>query len=336
MIPTLKILQGDALEMLKTLPDESVQCCVTSPPYWGLRDYGVEGMIGLEATVKDWLAALCPVFDQVRRVLKKDGTLWLNQGDCYIGGGNGGGGSFAKDGTRLNVDKNVAGRTGSRGRSKGLKSKDLAGQPWRLAFALQEAGWYLRRDIIWHKPNPMPETVYDRPTTAHEYIFLLTKSAKYFYDFDAVKERTNGNAHARGDGVNAKIKAPDGWDTGEGAHGTIHRSNREKGAVREKQNKSFSSAVNELVEYRNLRSVWTIPIEGYSGAHFATFPTAIPRRCILAGTRAGDTVLDPFAGSGTTGKVALELGRSATLIELNPAYCALIRQRCETTVGMNL
>lgn len=196
--------------------------------------------------------------------------------------------------------------------------------------------WWLRRDIVWHKPNPMPETVYDRPTTAHEYVFLLTKSGRYFYNTAEAREAVTGNSHARGNGVNRKIKMPDGWDTGAGGHGSFHREGREKGQTRPRQNESFSAAVNDLVDDRNWRSVWTIPTEKFEGSHFATFPETLARRCIIAGTRAGDVVLDPFAGSGTTGAVAIDCGRKAVLIELNQDYCALIRQRCETTVGLPL
>ena len=327
----LTILQGNCLEKLRELPDASVQCCVTSPPYWGLRDYKSEGMIGLEPSLGEWLKKIIEVFGEVRRVLRDDGTLWCNMGDCYNSGASGAQGDTGQ----------MKNRTVTRHRIEGivravetLKRKDMVGQPWRLAFALQDAGWYLRRDIIWHKPNPMPETVYDRPTTSHEYIFLLSKSPKYFYNAREAREAVTGNTHARGHGVNQKIKMPDGWDTGEGAHGTIHRNGRQIGKTRPRQNTSFSSAVAGAVDDRNWRSVWTIPTEKYSGDHFATFPQALAQRCIIAGTKFNDIVLDPFAGSGTTGKVALELGRQAILCELNPEYVKLIRQRCETTVGL--
>lgn len=225
-----------------------------------------------------------------------------------------------------------------------------------LAFALRADGWYLRKDIIWAKSNPMPESCTDRPTTAHEYIFLLSKSRHYFYDAEAIKEPVTGNAHARGDGVNPKAayKTPDGWDTssGDGGHGSIHRAGREKGkspgansrvnvthtgsAPQSRQNESFSAAVRGLVDNRNKRSVWTVATSPYPEAHFATFPAELITPCILAGTRPGDIILDPFGGSGTTGMVALQFGRSATLIELNAEYVKLIHKRCAITPGLAL
>lgn len=329
----LQLITGDALATLKTLPADSVQCVVTSPPYWGLRDYGVAGQMGLEPTLEDWLAAQVAVFREVRRVLRPDGTCWVNMGDCYHSGRPGAQGDTGQMKDREITRHRV---TQHQRRIEGLKHKDLVGQPWRLAFALQADGWWLRRDIVWHKPNPMPETVYDRPSTAHEYVFLLTKSAKYFYNTDEAREPVTGNSHARGDGINRKIKMPDGWDTGAGGHGSFHRGGREKGKTRPKQNPSFSGAVNELVDDRNWRSVWTISTEPFHGSHFATFPETLAKRCIIAGSKAGDMVLDPFGGSGTTGAVAIGLGRRAILIELNPEYCALIRQRCTTTIGLPL
>jgi DNA modification methylase len=202
---------------------------------------------------------------------------------------------------------------------EGLKPKDLVGIPWRLAFALQDAGWYLRSDIIWSKPNPMPESVTDRPTKAHEYIFLLTKSAKYFYNADAIKEAATGNAHARGNGVNPKAKMP-------GANSRVHVTHT--GAKpQSRQNESFSAAVCGLVDERNARTVWTIGTQPYAEAHFATFPEELPRRCIMAGSREGDTVLDPFLGSGTTAAVAVRLGRQYIGIELNEDYAELAKKR---------
>lgn len=349
----LQVLQGHVLEVLGTLPDESVQCVVTSPPYWGLRDYGVPGQIGLEPTVEEFIEKLVAVFREVRRVLKSDGTAWVNMGDCYAGGGNGGGGSFAKEGihaARPGTGKIVPSRTGNRGAGGALKAKDLVGQPWMLAFALRDDGWYLRRDIIWHKPNPMPESCTDRPTTAHEYLFLLTKSPTYYYDAAAVKEPVTGGAHGRGRGVNPKCA---GWKDGPGSHSAIDHAKpggSYKGSVpgrkdgpgqdrrskQPRQNESFSAAVNGLVEMRNKRSVWSIPTAPYKESHFATFPPDLVKPCVLAGSRPGDVVLDPFGGSGTTGMVALELGRRAILIELNENYLPLIEKRCEVTRGLGL
>jgi DNA modification methylase len=233
-----------------------VQCVVTSPPYYGLRDYGVAGQIGLEATPEEWVAELVAVFREVRRVLRDDGALWLNVGDCY-----GSGTRATRDVSRSTKhgywnNPNISRRVGS-------PAKQLLGMPWRLALALQADGWWVRSDIIWAKPNPMPESVTDRPTAAHEHVFLLTKSARYFYDADAVREEVTGNAHPRGNGVTPKSTVP---------------------GLGIKANSSFHAAVAELVDSRNLRNVWTLATEPYAEAHFATFPTALAERCIKAGT----------------------------------------------------
>jgi DNA modification methylase len=302
----LTLLQGDALDQLQSLESKSLQCCVTSPPYWGLRDYGTASQLGLEPTPEAYITNMVAVFREVWRVLREDGTLWLNMGDGYArSGGEQDGGN--RELMHLNgKQKRMLSVKGT-----GLKPKDLCGIPWRLAFALQADGWYLRSDIIWHKPNPMPESVTDRPTKAHEYIFLLTKQERYFYDAEAIREPVTGNAHLRGNGQNPK------------------RQNAEFGV---RSNSTFPAPA--LVDERNKRSVWTIPTQAYADAHFATFPEELPKLCILAGTKLGDTVLDPFAGSGTTGQVAIELGRRAILIELNPNYCDMIQVRCTTTIGM--
>jgi DNA modification methylase len=278
----------------------------------GLRDYGHADQLGQEATAKEYVAALVAVFEEVRRVLRADGTLWLNIGDTYAGGGNGGGGSFAKDGIRCaepGTDKNKAMRYGARGAVDGVKPKDLIGIPWLLAFALREAGWWLRSEIIWHKPNPMPESVTDRPTTAHEKLFLLAKSVDYHYDAAAISEPV--------------VKGSAGSTFTDGKTGV-----NGLGRVSEKP--------REERETRNKRSVWTVPTAPYHDAHFATYPPALITPCILAGTKPGDMVLDPFSGSGTTGMVARGLGRSCTMIELNPDYTALQRQRTAVTPGLGL
>jgi DNA modification methylase len=259
---SVHIIEGDCLATLRTLPDGAAQCCVTSPPYYGLRDYGVEGQIGLEDSPDAYVARLVDVFREVRRVLRDDGTLWLNMGDSYAAGGNGGGNKNNTNAGSLTVGRKVA--------PAGYKPKDLLGIPWMVAFALRADGWYLRKDIIWHKPNPMPESVRDRPTTAHEHVFLLTKRAAYFYDADSIREEPIG---------------------------------------------------------ANARDVWTIATQPYSGAHFATMPPALAERCIKAGSKPGDTIVDPFGGAGTTGLVADRLGRNALLIELNPTYAAMARER---------
>jgi site-specific DNA-methyltransferase (cytosine-N4-specific) len=323
------ILEGCALRRLPELPDESVQCVVTSPPYWGLRDYGVDGQIGLEETPAEWLDRMVAVFHEVLRVLRADGTCWVNVGDSYATGTTSDRGP-THTGTHgywenPQVNKRI------NGREYGLKPKDLVGIPWMLAFALRADGWYLRQDIIWAKPNPMPESARDRCTKSHEYIFLLTKSGRYYYDFDAMQEPVTGNAHSRGNGINPKAyKMPDGWDSssGNGGHGSIHKQGREKGKTpQSKQNESFSAAVTDPVASRNRRSVWTIPTQAFSEAHFATFPEALVEPCIKAGSKEGDTILDPFAGSGTTGVVALRHGRNFIGIELSPEYAAMARRR---------
>jgi DNA modification methylase len=322
----IKILNGDALEMLRTLPDKSVQCCVTSPPYWGLRDYGVAGQIGLEATPEIFVRKMVEVFREVRRVLKGDGTCWVNLGDSYAQDKKWGGASGGK-----NYTSHGGGYSRER-KFSGLKPKDLVGIPWRVAFALQADGWWLRSDIIWHKPNPMPESVTDRPTKAHEYIFLLTKSERYFYDAEAIKEESSWDS---GD-----TKMPDGWDTGEGGHGSFHRNGREKGGRKtdkqrghSRRHAGFNDRWDEMEKAqqcsgkRNKRDVWTVGTFAFPEAHFATYPPDLIKPCILAGSRAGEVVLDPFGGSGTTGQVALELGRRAIIIELNPKYVKLIENR---------
>ena len=308
-----QIMQGDCLDEMEWMANESVQCCVTSPPYFGLRDYGHAGQIGLETSPAEYVRKMVDVFREVRRVLKPDGTLWLNLGDSYARGGNGGGGSFAKDGIRCalaGTDKNKAIRLGPRGAIDGLKPKDLIGIPWRVAFALQEDGWYLRQDIIWHKPNPMPESVRDRCTKAHEYVFLFSKSPKYYFDSDAMKEDAVGAA--------------------KGAAASFKRQSSKRAVAHVNQNVGTHRAERDDVYYnvsRNRRSVWTIPTRPYKGAHFAGYPPKLIEPCILAGSRVGDVVFDPFAGSGTTGAVAIEHGRKAIMCELNAEYVELIKAR---------
>ncbi len=314
-----RLLLGDCRETLATLPAESVQCVVTSPPYFGLRDYGVAGQLGLEPTPTEYIDSMLQVFREVWRVLRNDGTLWLNMGDSYAGSwGSQGRQGHSDMASRSAVTarqvaasaKKVTG-TGSTKHMPGIKAKDMIGMPWRLAFALQEDGWYLRQDIIWYKPNPMPESVRDRCTKAHEYLFLLSKSRKYYYDAEAIKEPVSGGAKPRkasngvgfGHGYDVETKprqkwaSPVGWDTtaGEGGHGSYHKRGRRTGAPgcgpksqnaadRVKANDSFHSGTLDMVSSRNKRSVWEIPTAPFKGAHFATFPPALILPCIQAGT----------------------------------------------------
>lgn len=446
---TWEIRQGDALTLLREMPDAAVQCVVTSPPYWGLRDYGLEplvwggeggcehqwgerievnatnhtdkrrwnhtrngrdeeqpvekrvawlrtvvdqgnfcgacgawrGCLGLEPTPYLYVEHVVELFREIRRVLRGDGTLWLNLGDRYATGAGkvgeypGGGEQGARWRGEVSRHRDARRRdhgqpeTNGRGEPQiartralrngthagkntaigpmtqpnrmplpGLKPKDLVGVPWRVAFALQADGWWLRSDMVWAKPNPMPESIRDRPTKAHEYLFLLSKRARYYYDAAAIMEPVSGNAHPRGTGVNPKADIPTGWDTGPGGHRGRAGRYKEVSATsamrvdrvprpRTKQNRSFSAAVTGLVAERNRRSVWTIATEAFAEAHFATFPQALVEPCILAGTRPGDLVLDPFAGSGTVGVVALRHGRRFIGLELNPDYCAMARRR---------
>ena len=313
----VKILIGDCRDVLRRLPDVSVQCCVTSPPYFGLRDYGVAGQIGLEPTPDDFVAEMVAVFREVRRVLRDDGTLWLNLGDSYASTVKGSGGA-GKSGLGPNRDPHRHQKFEPRRFDmQGLKPKDLIGIPWRVAFALQADGWYLRSDIIWHKPNPTPESVTDRPTSAHEHVFLLSKSARYFFDADAVRvpyardwDENNGGSCAQGKGDAQRVAERGKAGTHSGAYPMP-----DKGGA-------------------NIRNVWTVATQPFSGAHFATFPPALIEPCIKAGSRPGDTVLDPFGGAGTTGLAADRLHRHAVLIELNPEYAAMAERRIAREGGL--
>lgn len=309
-----RILVGDCIEMMQTLPDQSVHTCITSPPYFGLRDYGVDGQIGLEASPREFIDNLVAVFREVRRVLRNDGTLWVNLGDSYASGGRGGGGRYmAERGDSAWQGKGDA--TGWRSAPAGWKHKDLLGLPWRLAIALQDEGWYLRQDIIWHKPNPMPESIKDRCTKAHEYLFLLSKSPRYYFDQDAIREPARAQAApesaSRRNSFARETKYTDG------GHGQTaqHRAGRDD---------------VDYDETRNKRSVWTVATASFKGAHFATFPPDLIRPCVLAGSPRGGMVLDPFGGAGTTALVAMQEGRQSVICELNPEYAALARQRLDT------
>jgi DNA modification methylase len=305
---------GDCRELLARLPEASVQTCVTSPPYWGLRDYGVEGQIGLEATPEEYVASIVDVFRGVRRALRKDGTLWLNLGDSYANPPSGqaqryfnGQGATYERGAAPSA-RRTQGKTRS-GIPSGLKPKDLVGIPWMVAFALRADGWYLRADVIWSKPSPMPESVTDRPTKAHEYVFLLSKSGRYHYDADAIAEPSVWAGQNRTSRDPATSMMPDA---------PPHRGLRK----------------DEPTGTRNCRSVWTIATQPYDGAHFAVMPPALAERCILATSKPGDIVLDPFFGSGTTGMIAEKHGRRWIGFDLNPAYEELQKKRtAQRTLG---
>lgn len=327
---------GSCIDALRAMPDSSVHCCVTSPPYFGLRDYGVEGQIGLEPTPDEFVAALVAVFREVRRVLRNDGTLWLNLGDSYCTTA-----SYNAPRTSGGEYGRVAGVRQPRAPiPSGLKAKDLIGIPWRVAFALQADGWYLRQDIIWSKPNPMPESVRDRCTKAHEYMFMLSKGRRYFFDQDAIAEPMAESSLARltqptldqqrgSDRVPGKTNGP---MKAVGKAMTFKRDGSKRGIQQHGQNNGTHRPDREDTVYygtRNKRSVWTVPTRGFKGAHFATFPPALVEPCILAGCPEGGTVLDPFGGAGTTGGVAIAHGRKAILCELNPEYAALIPARVQ-------
>jgi DNA modification methylase len=362
----IKLLNGDALTLLKSLKSNVINTCITSPPYWGLRDYGVEGQLGLEKSPQEYVAKLVEIFSEVRRVLRDDGTLWLNLGDsyCSIGhkkshsgfGTTGLAGGIAQEHSPVRRENDAS--------SLGLKHKDLVGVPWRVAFALQESGWYLRQDIIWAKPNPMPESVRDRCTKSHEYLFMLSKSPKYYYDCDAVREPIAAATVARMAQANlANQKGSDrvpGKTNGpmkavlrkQDGHGRRHagfnaryfgkgNARTFRGGGKYTQGKSFDNST--LVEreshgnvpnetgLRNRRSVWTITTKPFKEAHFATFPPDLVTPCALAGCPEQGIILDPFAGSGTVGMVANKLNRHAILFELNPDYIEIAKRRCNLT-----
>lgn len=305
---------GDCRDLLRAMPDSSVNCCVTSPPYFGLRDYGCDGQMGLEKTPEEFVAGMVEVFREVRRVLRDDGTLWLNLGDSYAGGG---GGNYAK-GSRNNSGQNV---TNVRNRPEwldesGRKAKDLIGIPWMVAFALRADGWYLRQDIVWAKPNPMPESVRDRCTKSHEYIFLLSKRGSYFFDYEAIKEPAVGGQS--------------------GAASSFKRTGSKRAVAHPGQAVGTHRPDRPDVAYdgetRNRRSIWTVSTKPFKDAHFATFPPDLIEPCILAGCPEGGVVLDPFGGAGTTGLVAQRHRRNAILLELNPEYAAMARRRIDAEV----
>lgn len=312
------IYLDDAIKGLKKLANESIQCCVTSPPYWKQRDYDMDGQYGLEHTPELYVDTLVAVFSEVKRVLKNDGTLWLNLGDAYWGSGSAGSNPVTK------ARKKEFGKLSKRamqfgpprtGKHMEIKSKDLIGLPWMVAFGLRKAGWYLRQDIIWHKPNGVPESVADRCTKSHEYIFLLSKSARYFFDNNAIREK------ALYDGRKDKLSkgSPKYKESNVGSLSRPHQRWQ----------------VDELGNYwKNKRSVWSISLQPFKDAHFASFPETVPTVCIRAGTKEGDVVLDPFMGAGTTAMVAKKLNRHFIGIELNPSYIRIAEERLKKTFGL--
>ncbi len=316
-----KIYQGDSLEILKTFLDESIDCVVTSPPYWGLRDYGIEGQLGLENTHEEHIDKICNLFNEIKRVLKSTGTCWVNYGDSYLcQQGKGFNGNKRLDSKNLKVSVN---------RTKSIPQKCLAQIPFRFSIEMCNRGWILRNVIVWQKPNAMPESVKDRFTVDFEYIFFFVKSQKYYFQqqFESFKSNCNpadydGFRHNRGPYINR--------------NGPVNNSNR---GYKTKENiegpqppNRHGKDINYYPEGRNMRTIWTIPTQGFPEAHFATFPEELPRRCIKAGCPPGGLVLDPFAGSGTTLAVAKELGRNYLGIELNPNYIKLAEKRIENTV----
>lgn len=343
--PRNTILQGDVLDQIRTLPDGCVQTVITSPPYWNLRDYGVPGQIGLEATPDAWLQRMVAVFAEVRRVLRDDGTLWLNIGDCYATHAKGHSGfatSTLDQTAQAWQDVTSEHRRGDDTRSAlaiGLKDKDLIGLPWMLAFALRADGWYLRSDIVWSKPNPMPESVADRPTRAHEYLFLFAKSQRYYYDADAIREPVKASSVARIQQANfanqtggAKDFAAAGVNANRSMRRTLeHFADKQRGHSR--RHAGFNdrwdamSRDEQQANGANRRDVWMIATQPFAEAHFATFPMALVEPCIAAGSRPGDLVLDPFMGSGTVGVVCRRMGRDYLGIELNPAYVEMAQRR---------
>lgn len=353
-----KIYQGDSLTILNTFPDKCMHVCITSPPYWGLRDYGCAGQMGNENTPEEYVRKMVNLFREVKRVLKDDGTLWLNLGDSYAGSG-GTGNQFGQieNGlkpvrpTKINraKDRSTDKWSNSKCKSTGdIKSKDLVGIPWMVAFALRLDGWYLRQDIIWNKPNPMPESVADRCTKSHEYIFLLSKSPKYYFNSYAIKEkaiyggmneraeRQNENNKCQPTDMNNAIrKRPKNLqEKGQSDH-TMHikrdkRAGKGRIAYGGKRNGEEGIGQESFVsipEYRNKRDVWTVTTKPYSGAHFATFPEDLILPCILAGCPSGGVVLDPFMGAGTTALVAKKNGCNFIGCELNPEYIEIANKR---------
>ncbi|MEA4823320.1 MAG: site-specific DNA-methyltransferase [Clostridiaceae bacterium] len=330
------IYNADCLEGLHRLPDQCVHCCITSPPYYGLRDYGVEGQIGLEETPEAYITRLVKVFREVRRVLRDDGTLWINIGDSYAGSGKGGA-SYPDNAKKYKQGTNhgMIGQVATTGIGKGnCKPKDLIGIPWMLAFALRADGWYLRQDIVWAKPNPMPESVTDRCTKSHEYLFLLSKSPKYYYDAKSISEPVAESTIKR---LDQDIDSQKGSDRVPGKKNGAMKAcaPRYGGSKYTADPESFyrtkSGNAYDFKPTRNKRDVWTVSTQPFKGAHFATFPQKLIEPCILAGCPIGGVVLDPFMGSGTTAVVALKHERHYIGIEISQDYCEIALNRISET-----
>lgn len=328
-----KIITGEALSVLQSIESNSVNCCITSPPYYGLRDYGTDGQIGLEETPSEYIEKLVAVFREVRRVLKNDGTLWLNMGDSYAESGKGrnADGTAYQDKSIFGIRNSKMGGTIKNSNHTEYKRKDLMGIPWRLAFALQADGWYLRQDIIWYKPNCMPESVKDRCTKSHEYIFLLSKSDKYYFDYEAIKEPAVGFNNIPPAGSKGTLtpnsrrrKGNSKTFRGGGAYTNNQTFNNSTDAKRES-----SGNTENITGLRNKRDVWSVSIRGYKEAHFATFPEKLIEPCVLAGCPKGGIILDPFLGSGTTAVVSVKNNRSCIGIEINSTYADMSTRRLE-------
>lgn len=319
---TVRILRGHTLDRLRELPDESVHCVVTSPPYWRQRDYGLPEQIGLERTPEEYCARLVAVFAEARRVLRSDGTCWLNLGDKWASGGNGGGGSFMEE--RSEAWAHVKENKGWRSPPAGYKDKDLVGIPWMVAFALRAEGWYLRQCNIWAKPNGMPESVRDRSTVAHEYVFQLTKNNDYWYDSEAARMPLSPASETR---LAQNVEAQEGSDRANGGGKT-------NGKMKAVSRRLVAAAADGIADRKqggypdaNLRSVWWISPAQYREGHYAVMPDMLAELCITAGCPPGGVVLDPFGGAGTSGLVADRLQRDAILIELNPVYADMAERR---------
>lgn len=320
------IINGNSLEVLKSLPDNSIDCCVTSPPYYALRDYGCDGQIGLEETPEKYIERLCDVFSEVRRVLTPEGTLWLNIGDSY--NGNKVGNAEVVKNKKVSESNDFHKKLWS-----GAKPKDLIGIPWMLAFALRSQGWYLRQDIIWQKPNPMPESVTDRCTKSHEYIFLLSKSQKYYFDHEAIQEEATSSEKPRVFGANNQK------GTLRNDIGRVYKPRTKNCQYDGQRPNSIHLAreaglSDEVYPVRNKRDVWSVNVKPCSEAHFATYPFELIKPCILAGCPENGIVLDPFMGSGTTAIVARSLNRNYLGIELNPEYIKIAHKRLDKHLGM--